>query len=546
VFDDRREISGKINTVLDGLTGDAPGFNTINWVADEVAGPLAESVAHPTTVDLDNVPGGGELGGLVKRAIEAADTREDGALGILQGAQSALAGGDEGARELAVWANDGYAHRQAHYLLEAALCPDDGNATTRINTEEYTFGADQATVKHVEAGANNQATVNLDRDYNGAEVLVPPGRSAGGGTCPLVGLDATGRRRLWKLALGEDVQIDDIHDSMEERAQTLRNLHGLQIVQTTNLIKSYEGDPDSKNLDADVALLEEISDKFAGVRAPRNRDEDAVTLGNPAAITTRVVRDVLEDDERTATAVSEWENYGNLTGDNSLGEHRLAALLGCQHYGDHAVERMAAFAGEEVEREGYGHQLDYNGTVANTYLQHMREDQVMQAALRFTRGGSGAVVFAHTAALREDLPVVGEGQVMKSWSQTATKIAQEWRRQPDEEFTVSDVANAVDVTNRQVRRVLTEFVDAGYLERRDPGEGRANDYTAVDQPGAGEVELGSVTPELEGEPGRDDLEITYTANVRVRDVANTKLPRAVARGSTLPAPNASEVSAPPG
>ena len=536
--EERGEIAGRLRTTIADVPADAPEFGILQWCDDDVASPLAASASESLSVTAGDVPGGGDLVRLVERAIEAADEREDGALGVLQGAQAALAGGDRGARELAVWADDGYAHREAHYLLEAALSPDDGHGTARIRTEEYTFGADDATLKRAGVGPDGDAaTVLLDRDYNGAEVLSPPERHAAGETCPLIGLDATGRRELWELALGEDVTIADVHETELERAEALRNLHDLQVVQTTDLMKSYEGDPDGKNLDADIALLEEIADKFAGVHAARDRDGDNVTLGKPAAITTKVVRQVLEDDAQAADATSAWENYGNLKGSNELGHHQLGALLGCQHYGDRAVERMAAFAGEEIERSGYGSTLDYGGEVANEYLGHMREDQVMQAVLRFARGDSGALVFAHTAALRSDLPVVGEGQVIKSWSPTARQIAEEWRRCPGEEFTLSDVADAVDVGKRQVRRVLNEFAEAGYLERHDPGDGLANEYTPIDQPGAGEAKIEGVTPDVESEPGQDDLEVYYTANVRVPGVNSTATTRPAGSGSTLPAPS---------
>jgi len=534
----RSAVAGDIRSTAAMLPGDAPGFNILQWLDDDVADPLIRTSGISLDIDMTAVPGGDELAELVERAIEAADAREDSATGLLEGARTALTGGDRGARELAVWSDHGYAHREAHYLLEAALAPeaDNDRDVTQVQTEEYTFGADEATLKYVTVGESNHATVILDRDYNGAGVLAPPGRSAAGGTCPLIGLDATARRDLWELVIGEDVTIEDIHDTPEERAEALRELHNLQVIQTTTDIKSYEGDPSGKNLDADVALLEEIVDRFTGVHVGRGRDEDNVLLGKPAVITTKVVRQVLEGDNRAAEAVNTWENYGNLKGSNELAGHHLGVLLGCQHFGDREVEKMAAFAGEEITRNGYGTALDYDSGIANTYLKHMREDQVMQAILRFARDERGALVFAHTAALRKDLPVVGEGQVIKSWSETAAKIARAWRRQPTEEFTISDVADAADVSRRQVRRVLSEFVDAGYLQRHDPGEGLANEYTPVDDPGAGEVDIDEVSPVLGDEPGQTDLEVTYTMNVRVTGVNSDQIPHALGRGSTLPAP----------
>ncbi|EMA64979.1 hypothetical protein C470_00470, partial [Halorubrum distributum JCM 13561] len=143
----------------------------------------------------------------------------------------------------------------------------------------------------------------------------------------------------------------------------------------------------------------------------------------------------------------------------------------------------------------------------------MREDQTTQAILRFARGDSGATVVARTSALRDDLPVVGRGQVVEPWSPTATKVAQRYRRLGGE-FTLSDVADAVDVGKRQVRRVLRELVEAGYLRRIGGGDGLANVYEAADVPGAGEVELPERDDAVAAEPGRTASNQYYTWNVR--------------------------------
>lgn len=222
---------------------------------------------------------------------------------------------------------DGYAHRKAHYLLEAAIRPPQDGDVPKIATKEFTFGTDDGTtLKHVKI--NDHVTVVLDRNGRTAEILQPPARTAGGGDdVPLVGLDATARRRLWEVAVGGEVRLRDVHDTPQERAKTLRDAHDLQIVQTSELAKSYEGDPSGKNLDADVALLEAIADEYAGVHGPREWDEDADVLCNLAVITTKVVREVLEDDDRLDDVVAAWDNYGNLKGSNELGKHRLAALI---------------------------------------------------------------------------------------------------------------------------------------------------------------------------------------------------------------------------
>ncbi len=82
---------------------------------------------------------------------------------------------------------------------------------------------------------------------------------------------------------------------------------------------------------------------------PRERGADPTTVGKPAAITTKSVPEVLKNDSRPDDVVSAIENYGNIKGSNELGQHQLAAILGCQHFGDAAIERFAALDGREVD-----------------------------------------------------------------------------------------------------------------------------------------------------------------------------------------------------
>jgi DNA-binding transcriptional ArsR family regulator len=242
-----------------------------------------------------------------------------------------------------------------------------------------------------------------------------------------------------------------------------------------------------------------------------------------------------------------------VTGTNDLGDHQLAAVLGSQHYGDDAIERFCALAGREVDTSrdgGRGGALGYDDDLAEAYLKHMSDDQTMQAILRFARGDSGATVVARTSALREDLPVVGRAQVVDTWSDTATTIAREYRRLGDE-FTAGDVADSVDVSRRQVRRVLAELVEAGYIRHVGGGAGVAKVYEPSSDPGAGEVDL----PErgdavaADGQPGPTATNQYYTWNVRVRggeqDSAQQHTPIEVRHRGAPPSPTAVDGVEPP-
>jgi len=532
VDDDPADAFGELVAAIGGVDPHQPGSGIARWADDEVRESLGEATLNGNltpsvdAVDDDALPEEGDLRGLVDRAVEAVESGDSGAREAVEAAVVALRGGREGCRRLAAWADDGYAHPDAHHLLKADITPADEDATTRrMQMDNWAFdeaATDGTTVQYVETG--EKSTVVADRNDHGAILHTPPARECGGGgEVPLVGLDATGRAELWSTALGEEVRTADIHTTERERAEFLESALSLRVIQADDRPRPYSGDPESKDTDGDVALLETIAEEYAGIEAPRARDAVVDAVGKPAAITTKDVREVLENDTRLDDVVAAWEHYGNVTGANDLGDHRLAAILGSQHYGDDAIERFCALAGEEVDTTrdgGRGAALDYGSELGNTYLQHMREDQVMQAALRFARGDSGATVVARTSALRGDLPVVGRGQVVETWNDTATEIARRYRRLGGE-FTVADVADAVDVSKRQVRRVLGELQEAGYLRRVEAGNGRAGVWEpAADSPGAGEADLPQRGDAVEtgSEPGRSAHSVYYTWYVQVVSV----------------------------
>jgi hypothetical protein len=112
---------------------------------------------------------------MVESAIEAFCEGRDGARGLLTGARTALAGGGEGCRELAVHARDGYAHPLAHLLLHGTIA--EGDAATEVPTEAFDFepddgsGTDGTSIKSVQC---DRETVLVDRNHQGATVRNPP------------------------------------------------------------------------------------------------------------------------------------------------------------------------------------------------------------------------------------------------------------------------------------------------------------------------------------------------------------------------------------
>jgi len=227
-----------------------------------------------------------------------------------------------------------------------------------------------------------------------------------------------------------------------------------------------------------------------------------------------------------------------------MGHCNLGVVLGARHYGDAYVEKWAALAGEEVTRSGRGADLDYGSETANAVLGHMREDETMQAILRFGRDEEGAIVFAHTSALRDDLPVVGEGAVVQAHSENSKVVARAARQHRGRSFTVGDLVDDVDCSRRTVRRALAGFADLGYLDRHETKNGVANEYRVRDDPGAGEVEL----PDVDA-PGSADSatpEQYYTWSVRGNPGDSSEPVRSQRPDTTLPAPSEVVAGPPPG
>jgi hypothetical protein len=426
---------------------------------------------------------GGDLSTMVENAVEAFCEGNDGARGLLTGARTALAGGEEGCRELAIHARDGYAHPLAHLLLHGTIA--EGDAATEVPTEAFDFDeesdSDGTNLKSVQ---RERETMLIDRNHHGASVRNPPALRSGDHPNPVVGLDATGRERLWEHAIGCEVEARDIHDSARERRAFLRDVLNLQVVQTSPHTKTYSGSPGGKNFDGDVALIQEIAEKFA---ATQLRQDTLTATTKPGVITTKKVEQEIAS--RVEDDIAAIDHYGNITGSNALGELNLGAVLGCRHFGDAVVEKWAAFAGESIYRAGHGADLNYDSATANTYLKHMREDQTLQAILRFGRDQEGAVVFAHTTALSESLPIVADGAVVKAFSKSKRAVTRAAREYRGQQFAVSDIAPEVDCDKRTVRRALNEFADLGYLEKHETKNGLANSYRTNEEPGVGEADL---------------------------------------------------------
>ena len=441
---------------------------------------LDEAVTE-TSADL---PIGGDLRELVDSAIDASRGEAPGEL--LEAAADALEGGRDGCRALAIASVGGYAHPDAWAFLAGAIArpEDDGVSLGRQRT--LALGDGDAGVQHKSLTLNG-ADIHADRDHHGAVVFDRPSfTDAEGATCPLVGLDATARRDLWRIALGRDAQVRDIHDTVAERRRHIREGMKHTVVQTANTPLPYHGDPSGRNFQEDLAVVKAAAEEYTG---PGGLDAKG-----PAVISTLKVLEYLNAE--LEDLADETVNYENMKGSDALGDHQVAVVLGSQHYGDTEPERWAMYAGESADRgDTSGETLDYGSGIANTYLKHMREDHTMQAILRAGRNSDRSVVVAHTSALRDDLPVVAEGATVSAHSKGALAVADAAADMNDRSFTAADVVKRIDgddraVGLRQVQNILANLRSAGYLGVETEGSrGREYEYEYRDDPGLADVEL---------------------------------------------------------
>jgi len=540
----------------------------VNWLNGEAAPPILDALeAKRQQADDEDAPDPdyaslldadldieGDLAALVHRAIEAAADPDRDAEELLDSAMTALRGGREGAEVLASGADDGYARPDAYWLLLGLLAPDefDGEADAGdveddwrasvqadvCDAEHFDFGNDNGRIKTVTV--RDRVRLLIDQDMDGAELLTPPNLRQN----TVIGLDATARADLWELALGAEFEQRDIHATPGERRTFLKDVLNLRVVQTTPHVQTYSGNPTGKNFGDDIAVVDEVADRFGGRTLTRDRLTQTTA---PAVVTTKKAEQHIESDLLEAGADTV-EHYGDLVGSNRLAEYTTGVILGAEHYGHDEAEKWALLAGEEFEVTGRGVDLDYGSDTANALLKRMREDKVMQSILRFGRDEEGALVFAHTAALRGDVPVVEQATVAEAFTSNQRAVARAAKDRRGEPFTVSDILedDRVDCSRRTVRRLLNEFAELGYMRLV---RGHTNEYELLESPGTGEVQLpegiSAGSPPLPGGSRQSDIENTNTWFVWSFDVVDSPSPRAGQSTPILGPPRAEPAGGPP-
>jgi hypothetical protein len=320
-----------------------------------------------------------------------------------------------------------------------------------------------------------------DRENSEVHLLRPPDLTY---ASTVLALDGTPTEAMWRAALGIDISVQ--HEryggvlgnvirpfntrvlTNDERRKYVRRTLRHRYIRTTDALKPYSGG--SVNVEQDAALIEAIRDEHGA---------------KPSLITSRRAQSKYERDG-VLENVGEHAYYGNLKGSNKLKSERLGIVVGSPHFGDSFVKKWGAYIGDGVEvTGGDGEPREYSG-VGRQIAAHMTENQVLQAMMRFGRDGGGATVYVHTRAVPSWVPIENAPGVISFRGDDDGRtdgehgIKQVWRYAlENDEFARSDASEAVDVSERTVKRALKELVENGALEKEWSG-GR-NVYSVADE-----------------------------------------------------------------
>jgi len=199
----------------------------------------------------------------------------------------------------------------------------------------------------------------------------------------VVGLDGTPIKSMWDTVFGLNWHVDRVV-SPEGMGSYLRDTLNTTVYRTTKNAKPYH----SGNY----------------LTAPK---DEGVLLGidvrhgeKPGVITTYTAESRYQA-KGVLDRADESLNYARVLSNNKFADKQLGAILGSPHPGDDILKQWGALAGESITDNGeHGVHRSY-GRIGNGILRHFRENQVLQAILRFGRNEEESHVYAHTSALPE-------------------------------------------------------------------------------------------------------------------------------------------------
>lgn len=312
-------------------------------------------------------------------------------------------------------------------------------------------------IEHVRFPDDNRRVGIYNRELDYIGIINPPDWFASGGSKGLVGLDATPTMQMWRVAVGTRAMKRNRVLSDDEMREYISDGLGLDIVKTSHGMKPYAGG-EYVNVEQDGSLLEWV----------RHHERTKPSLISSLSAWRQYQEAGLDEH------IDQFTNYGNVLGSNKFKEKRVGVVTGSMHYGDDYIKHWGAYAGVAVERQAIddskpakGDNLSYGA--GDPIHEHMTENTVYQAILRFGRDGRGARVYVHTDAIPDWVPH-REGIIVKTWSDGEREVIETLCKLGEQEWTTAELAEHIDsVGKRQLRNILHTFVERGYLSRRIDG-----------------------------------------------------------------------------
>ena len=265
----------------------------------------------------------------------------------------------------------------------------------------------------------------------------------------VVGLDGTPVRSMWDTVFGLNWEVDRIV-SPDRLGSYLRDTLNTTVHRTTDYVKPYHSG-NYLTPSKDEALLLGIDVRH---------DE------KPGLITTNTARRRYQA-KGVLDRASDVLNYGNILSNNDFDEKQLGAILGSPHPGDDVLKQWGALDGVSItDNDERGVNRDY-GPIGNDILGHFRENQVLQAILRFGRNDDESHVYVHTSALPEWIDAEKEG-IGYFINERRRRIA-DYLREVDSPVTRGKIIEELNIPETTVYRNIAYLNEAGFVQSIDRG-----------------------------------------------------------------------------
>jgi hypothetical protein len=296
-------------------------------------------------------------------------------------------------------------------------------------------------------------------------LLTPPSLE---NAASVIGLDGTPTLAKWRLILRDSLQRKPLL-SLKEKQNYFREALNLRLIQTRQAANHYSGKEGiSVTPKLDTTVFEAI----------KTREGKSPTIISSKTALQKYRAEGIEEIASTT------RYYGDFKGENKFSTTRVGIVAGSSHYGDEYLEKWAALCGYSISRAEETRGMGQNfGEAGNELLHGMRENEVLQAAMRFGRDGNGATVYLHTSALPEWVPVERRlsNTAIDRWSDGMKEIHIVLKYSGKSAWETKEIADQVTISERQVRSHLNKLAKYGYLDRHQEGRGHVWTDASLDQ-----------------------------------------------------------------